>query len=140
MRNLLTGVAVAAGMFGIGATQAGAAEFEGGLKDEPQASLSIVVKKIEGARYVTRIKFENVPVKCENGQSLVDGAGPAGQGSNPGLRVRQREFSGPWRYGKIDGKFKGGGKLTGEISITVNGDQAHGECRSGRLGYVVRDD
>jgi hypothetical protein len=126
-------------MFFIGTTQAEAAKFDGGIKGEPDASLSILVKKIEGARYVTRINFKDVPVKCENGQNTTSGTGSAGKDGSLGLKVKQREFSGRWDYGKIEGKFKGAGKLAGEISIAVDAGPPRGECRSGRLDYVVRD-
>lgn len=139
MRKLLTGMAGLAAMLSIGVTQAEAARYDGGIKGEPDASLSIFVKNFEGDRYVTRINFKNVPVRCESGRSTTSGSGPAGRDSDFGLRVKQREFSGRWHYGRIDGKFKGSGKVTGELSLNIEVDAAHGECKSGRLEYVARE-
>ena len=139
MRKLLTLAAGSIAVLGLVAPHAEAAKFEGGIKGEPDASLSILVKNIEGDRYVTRVNFKNVPVRCESGNSTTSGSGPAGRDDAPGLRVKQREFSGRWHYGRIDGKFKGSGKVTGQVSITTETDPSHGECKSGRLDYVVRE-
>ena len=138
MRKLLTGVAGMAAVFSLGTGQAQAAELKGGIKGEPDASLSLIVKKINGERYVTRVSFKDVPVRCDSGRSETSGAGPAGKTGDFGLEVKQREFSGPWHYGKIDGKFKGAGKVAGQLSMKFDAG-SRGECRSGKLDYVVRD-
>lgn len=139
MRKFLIGVAGFAVAAGIGVPQAEAAELTGGIKGEPQTSLRIQVRNIEGARYVTRITFKDIPVQCDSGPSTTSGSGTAGGEGEPGLAVESREFSGPWKFGKVKGKFKGGGKLTGTLSISVDSGGPQGECRSGRLEYVVHD-
>jgi hypothetical protein len=120
-------------------TQAEAAELKGGIKGEPDTTLRIQVKNVEGARYVTRITFKDIPVQCESGPGSTSGTGSAGEQGEPGLEVESRKFSGPWKFGEVKGKFKGGGKLTGILSISKDAGAPQGDCNSGKLDYVVRD-
>jgi hypothetical protein len=135
MRRVLVVVSVVL-VLAVGAGVAQAATFKGGIKGEPQTSLKLKVKKINGDRFVTRVIFDNIPVSCNNGDGESSGEGPAGE---DGLEVKQREFSGEWKYGTIKGRFKGGGKLTGKITVSVDAGPPQGQCDSGKLPYVVRD-
>ncbi|MDQ2675189.1 MAG: hypothetical protein M3Y34_00130 [Actinomycetota bacterium] len=139
MRKLLACAAGLVAMLSVGTTQAEAAKLDGHIKGEPDATLTILVKNFKGDRYVTRVNFKDIPVRCESGRSTTSGSGPAGRDGEFGLPVKEREFSGRWHYGRIDGKFKGSGKVTGELSLTIEVDAAHGECKSGKLEYVVRE-
>jgi hypothetical protein len=122
-----------------GTATAQAARYTGEIKGEPEASLRLTVKSIQGDRYVTRIGFRKIPVDCENGQNTTGGDASAGENGSPGLVIQGGEFSGPWDYGKISGKARGGGRIAGTISIKTDGGGSLGECRSGKLEYVVRD-
>jgi hypothetical protein len=138
VRKLLIGLVSFAATAGFGLAQAEAAEYKGGIKGDPDASLSIVVKKIDGARYVTRVNFDDVALQCDGGDTKTGGSGTTGKDGEPGLKVKQLEFSGPWKYGKVSGKFKGGAKLTGTVSIKVDAGPPLGDCKSGNLDYVVK--
>ena len=91
--------------------------YKGDIKGEPDASLSLTVKKDEGDRYVTRIAFKKIPLQCDNGPTETSGDATAGKPDSPGIEIKGGEFSGPWNYGKVSGKARGGGKLAGTISL-----------------------
>ena len=120
----------------IGVAPAEAARYKGEIKGEPDASLTLKVKNFEGDRYVTRVIFKDIPVECNDGAHTTSGDGKAGA-SPPGLLIQQREFSGPWDFGKIDGKARGGGKIAGTVSVRTKQDPPLGLCKSGELEYVV---
>ena len=56
-----------------------------------------------------------------------------------GILIKGGEFSGPWDFGKVSGKIRGGGKIAGTISIRTDAGGSLGECKSGKLDYVVQD-
>lgn len=135
MIRFKTGVAAILAFGVIGVAPAEAARYKGEIKGEPEASLTLKVKKFEGDRYVTRVIFKKIPVECNDGDHTTSGDGKAG--GNPGLLIQQREFSGPWDFGKIDGKARGGGKIAGIVSVKTQQDAPLGLCKSGDLEYVV---
>ena len=136
MHRFATGVAVVIAMGVIGVAPAEAARYKGEIKGEPGASLTLQVKKSEGDRYVTRIAFKDIPVECNDGNHTTSGDGRAGA-NRDGLLIQQREFSGPWDFGKIAGKARGGGKIAGTVSIKTQQGAPLGTCKSGDLEYVV---
>ena len=64
-----TGLVVVLAVALTGTSTAQAATYNGEIKGEPDASLKLTVKDIEGDRYVTRIGFKKIPVNCEGGMS-----------------------------------------------------------------------
>jgi hypothetical protein len=134
-----TGLAVVLAVGLVGASSAQAATYKGGIKGEPDASLTMTVKKIDGDRYVTRIAFKKIPLHCEGGPTETSGDASAGKPGEPGIEIKGSEFSGPWNYGRVSGKARGGGKLAGTISLKTNAGGSLGDCKSGNLDYVVRD-
>jgi hypothetical protein len=129
-------VVLAAGL--VGAASAQAAEFKGQIKGEPDTSLTLKVKKIDGDRYVTRIEFKKIPLECEGGKTDTSGDASAGKPGEPGIEIKGGEFKGPWNYGKISGKVRGGGKIAGTILLKTEASGL-GNCSSGDLDYVVHD-
>jgi hypothetical protein len=133
-----TGLAVVVAVALAGASTAQAAVYKGGIKGEPDASLKLTVKKTMGDRYVTRVGFKKIPVRCDGGKSSTGGDASAGEPDSPGIEINGRKFSGPWDFGKISGKVRGGGKIAGTVSIKTDAGGSLGECKSGKLDYVVR--
>jgi len=134
-----TGLVVALAVGLVGAASAQAAKYEGGIKGEPDTSLTLKVKNIEGDRYVTRIEFKKIPLECEGGETETTGDASAGKPGEPGVEIKSGEFKGPWDYGKVSGKARGGGKIAGTISLKTDAGGSLGDCTSGDLDYVVRD-
>jgi len=130
-------VAVVGAVLLLGAT-AQAAQYKGGIKGEPSASLTLTVKAIEGDRYVTRIEFKRLPVECDGGQNRTSGDASAGKPGEPGIPIEGGEFKGPWDFGRISGKRRGGGKIAGTISLKTDQGPPAGECKTGELKYVVQ--
>jgi hypothetical protein len=130
-------VALAVGLAGASSVQA--ATYKGEIKSEPSASLKLTVKELMGDRYVTRIAFDKIPLHCEGGDTKSSGDASAGQEGSPGIQIKGGEFKGPWDYGKISGKVRGGGKIAGTILLKTNAGGSLGRCSSGKLDYVVRD-
>jgi len=139
VNRFATGLAVVMAVALAGASTAQAATYKGEIKGEPEASLTLIVKEIEGDRYVTRVEFKKIPVDCDGGNSTTGGDASAGGPGEPGIEIKGGEFSGPWNYGKLSGKVRGGGKIAGTISIKTDAGGSLGECKSGKLNYVVRD-
>jgi len=133
-----TGLAVliAVGLVSVGSAQG--AIYKGGIKGDPDASLKMTVKKIEGDRFVTRIEFKKIPLRCDEGRTEASGDATTGKPDSFGLQIKANEFSGPWEYGKVSGEATGG-KLKGTITLKTDAGPPHGECKSGKLKYVVRD-
>ncbi|HYH62472.1 MAG TPA: hypothetical protein VD766_11455 [Solirubrobacterales bacterium] len=138
MARFATGLAVVIGAVLVWVAVAQAAVYKGGIKGEPETRLGLTVKKIEGDRYVTRISFKRIPVECNNGKNTSTGEASAGAPGTPGVEIRGGEFRGPWEYGKVSGEATGG-KLKGTITLKTDAGPPHGECKSGKLKYVVRD-
>ena len=120
----------------IGVAPAEGARYKGQIKGEPGASLTLKVRNIEGDRYLTRVIFKDIPVECNDGTHTTSGDGKAGA-NPPGLVIEQREFSGPWDFGKIAGKARGGGKIAGTVLVKTQQDPPLGTCKSEELEYVV---
>ena len=139
MARFATGLALVIGVALVWVAPAQAAVYKGGIKGEPDASLGLTVKKIEGDRYITRISFKKIPVQCNNGPSTTSGDATAGKPNTPGVEIKGGEFKGPWEYGKVSGKARGAGKLAGTISLKTDADPPFGQCQSGDLNFVVRD-
>ena len=97
------------------------------------------VKNIEGDRYVTRIEFKKIPLDCEGGKTNTSGDASAGKPGEPGVEIKGGEFKGPWNYGKVSGKVRGGGKIAGTILLKTDAGGSLGNCSSGDLDYVVHD-
>ncbi len=139
MIRFATGLVVVLAVALTGASTAQAATYNGEIKGEPEASLKLTVKDIEGDRYVTRVGFKKIPVDCDGGESTTSGDASAGEPGEPGIEIKGGEFSGPWDFGKISGKVRGGGKIAGTVSIKTDAGGSLGECKSGKLDYVVHD-
>ena len=136
MRRFLLGLSCVVAVSAVGVASAEAATYKGGIKGEPDTSLKIQVKKFQGDRFVTRITFGDLPVHCESGNTETSGSGVT---DGDGLEVKKKKFEGGWEFGKVKGKFKGSGKLTGRISIAVDAGQPFGDCESGNLDYVTEE-
>ena len=139
MARFATGLAAVIGAALVWSASADAAVYKGDIKGEPDASLSLTVKRDEGDRYVTRIAFKRIPLQCDNGPTETSGDATAGKPDSPGIEIKSGEFSGPWNYGKVSGKARGGGRLAGTISLKTDAGPPLGDCKSGDLDYVVRD-
>ena len=134
-----TGLVVVLAVGLVGAASAQAAEFEGQIKGEPDTSLTLKVKNIEGDRYVTRIEFKKIPLECEGGKTHDQRRRVGWQAWRTGRRDQGRRVQGPWNYGKLSGKVRGGGKIAGTISLKTDAGGSLGDCKSGDLDYVVHD-
>jgi hypothetical protein len=131
-------VAVVGAALVLGAT-AHAAQYKGEIKGEPDASLKLTIKNIEGSRYLTRVEFKKLPVECEGGQNLTSGDASAGKPGEPGIMLEGGAFKGPWDFGRITGERRGGGKIAGTITLKTDEGPPTGECKTGELRYVVRE-
>ena len=141
VRLIMALLVVGAG-FGVAATAASAAVYEGRIKGQPNTSFDLTVQKAaNGGRRVTRIDFNSIPAECENGPGPVSGYAeffpPENRVRRDGSFEVEDDPPGP-NVARVAGELQSGGKATGSYRQRIEFEGSElGVCNTGKLNWVA---